>query len=87
MTKIKKIGINVNMFQFINDFIDHRIFQIKVGAELSNVKNLENGTPQGLIISPILFVIMINDMDPAYKLVTAAVSSALMLKRKQDPGN
>jgi hypothetical protein len=32
-------------------------------------------------------VIMINDMDPAYKLVTAAVSSALMLKRKQDPGN
>lgn len=32
-------------------------------------------------------VIMVNDLDPAYKLVTAAVSSALMLKRKQDPGN
>lgn len=27
---------------------------------------------------------MVNDMDPAYKMVTAAVSSALMLKRKQD---
>ncbi|MBC6492572.1 hypothetical protein ACFSQD_18625 [Flavihumibacter stibioxidans] len=30
---------------------------------------------------------MINDMDPAYKMVVAAVSSSLLLKRKQDIAN
>src|SRR5206468_3671693 len=39
-----------------------RTFQVRVGSELSEVKTLENGTPQGSIISPILFFIMINDI-------------------------
>jgi retron-type reverse transcriptase len=50
------------MFSFIENFISERIFQVKVGSELSETKVLENGTPQGSIISPVLFPIMINDM-------------------------
>ena len=63
MTKLKNLGINGNMFSFINDFIENRTFQVKVGAEMSDTKLLENGTPQGSIISPILFLVMINDID------------------------
>jgi len=62
LAKVKKLGIHGNMFSFIESFICERTFQVKVGSELSEAKILENGTPQGSIISPILFLIMINDM-------------------------
>ena len=62
LTKVKRLGIHGNMFSFIENFISERTFQVRVGSELSEVKTLENGTPQGSIISPILFLIMINDM-------------------------
>ncbi len=50
------------MFSFIDNFIENRTFQVKVGTEMSNTKTLQNGTPQGSIISPLLFLIMINDI-------------------------
>jgi len=62
MCKIKRLGINGNMFRFIGSFISDRTFQVQVGADLSNVTIMRNGTPQGSIISPTLFLIMINDM-------------------------
>ncbi len=39
-----------------------RSIQVKVGDILSSMVNVENGTPQGSVISPILFNIMINDI-------------------------
>jgi ribonuclease HI len=63
MSKVKKLGINGNMFSFINSFIEDRTFQVKVGNDLSENKIQENGTPQGSILSPLLFLIMINDIE------------------------
>jgi hypothetical protein len=62
LTKVKRLGIHGKMFSFIENFISDRTFQVKVGSELSEPKILENGTPQGSVISCILFLIMINDM-------------------------
>jgi len=60
--KLGKIGINGNMFDFINSFIKNRSMQVQVGSSRSKVVTLENGTPQGSVISPVLFLIMINDL-------------------------
>lgn len=39
-----------------------RQIQVRVGKELSQQCDVENGTPQGSVISPIIFSIMINDV-------------------------
>ena len=50
------------MLSWISDFRGGRTFQVRVGQVLSEVKSIENGTPQGSVISPVLFKTMNNDI-------------------------
>ena len=50
------------MFNYILHFLSERTFQVKVGNTLSQKREQVNGTPQGAVISPTLFNIMINEI-------------------------
>ena len=60
--KLKKMGIAGKIYTYIENFLTGRTIQVLVGKELSNKMELTNGTPQGSVISPLLFLIMINDL-------------------------
>ena len=62
LSKLLTCDISGGMFHFIRSFLSHRTFQVRIGSTLSMTKRLENGTPLGSVLSPILFSLMINDL-------------------------
>ena len=59
LSKLLRFGISGRMIRFIHSFLSNRTFQVRLGSTLSLTKRLENGTPQGSVLSPILFSLMI----------------------------
>ena len=72
LIKIYKAGLRGRMANFIKNFLKDRTFQVRCGNTYSPTFNQDHGLPQGSVISPTLFLIMINDLienirDPAVK--------------------
>lgn len=62
MIKLHNIGISGRVFNWVKSFLFERSIRVKIGAVVSRKYLVDNGTPQGSVISPLLFSIMINDV-------------------------
>ena len=71
--KMIQLGIGGNAFRWIKSFLTQRTFQVKIGDAMSETRTIENGTPQGSVISPLLFLIMINDLPTTTNGVSMAI--------------
>ena len=60
--KMKQLGLRGNVFKFVEDFLKDRSIKVSVGAAMSSTYVVENETPQGSVLSPLLVIIMINDL-------------------------
>ncbi|GBN29027.1 putative RNA-directed DNA polymerase from transposon X-element [Araneus ventricosus] len=57
---LSDIGLKGNLPLFIKNFLQTRIFQIRIGNILSDNFNQQEGVPQGSVLSVLLFIIKIN---------------------------
>ncbi len=62
LIKLDQIGIGGRIYNWIKEFLIERNIKVKVGDYISREGSIENGTPQGSVLSPLLFIIMINDV-------------------------
>ena len=76
LRKVFKYGIRGRMGLFIQNFLAHRIFRVRIGNHLSSSFMQENGVPQGGVLSVALFAIMINDIGDE---LPAAVGRSLFV--------
>ncbi|CAK9833135.1 RNA-directed DNA polymerase from mobile element jockey [Anthophora retusa] len=61
LNKLQEMGIGGNMWHFIKNFLHNRSIQIRFNSYLSHKTSIENGVPQGSVLSVTLFLIAIND--------------------------
>lgn len=59
--KLRKLKIHGNLYNWINNFLTNRTLTVKINNAISIPINLQNGVPQGSVISPILFILLMND--------------------------
>ena len=69
LIKLKRLNISGNIYNWLQDFLQNRTCQVRVGNAVSTVRSPENGTPQGSPLSPLLFLIAINDLPDGLEKV------------------
>ena len=86
LLELKKMNVTGQMFNYIQCFLRDRTFQVKVDNNLSDIHTQDNGTPQGSVISPTLFNILMNSLPdikanhPHVEIGTYADDIAIWLK-------
>ena len=63
LDKLSQLGISGHMYQFVKAFLDDRRMAVKVGAAVSETHTLDMGVPQGSVIAPTLFIVMLHDLE------------------------
>ena len=54
-------GIKGKLFRWIYDFLSNRTFNVRIGDTYSDSFDITSGVPQGAILSPLLFSILLSN--------------------------
>ena len=72
--KLWEFGITDNMLKWIHKFLTDRKIQVRVGVEISDPLKLENGCPQGSVLSLILVNVIINTLQESLEKLSVSLS-------------
>ena len=62
LDKLPTIGFYHTLIKWIGSLLSDRSIAVRVDGFLSNLHSINTGVPQGSVISPVLFILFINDL-------------------------
>ena len=74
--KLKNIGVSGHMYHYIKNLITNRKICTKVDNVFSCYNNIDQGIPQGSLIAPLLFSILIYDLPESLSKTTKVAQYA-----------
>lgn len=63
MKKVEKHGIKGEVGKWIREFLINRKYRVMANSEMSEIQSVLSGVPQGTVLSAMLFIIMMSDID------------------------
>ena len=69
LQKLEHYGIRDNALQWFKSYLNERSQYVIVNGDASDVRPITCGVPQGLVLGPLLFLIYVNDLPNASKLL------------------
>ena len=62
LPKLPMFGLTQTLINWIGSFLSDRSIAVRVDSFLSNLHSINAGVPHGSVISPLLFILFINDL-------------------------
>ena len=89
LNRLVRFGIDGKMLIWIKDFLAVRKMNVRVGSDISGFQECENGSPQGSVLSPILFLLVMNTLEETLRRFGLDLSlfadDGLFWKADKDP--
>ena len=63
LRKIKQLGIDRKLLQWLKSFLTERNQSVLVNGVTSESQHVISGVPQGSVLGPLIFLILIGDID------------------------
>ena len=74
ITKLRTLGLNTSLCNWIRDFLPGRLQVVRVGTNTSATLILNTGAPQGCVLSPLLYSLFTHDCVAKYNSNTIKFS-------------